>query len=191
MLTLFVVDTSPSGYPNGIRDVPRSINNLVAEVSATMDSESIVTAILARLGNQRIDRLHLAAHGNAGELFMGMGLNTFSVQPFCRLRGRFATGPFRVGVLIHGCAVASAHAIRESRQADFGITRGNSGVGIGFGTNGLNDRELAISRIRSTRGFTFLRAIAGFVGTRSERRLLRGKMWTWLPPESGGYKAPL
>ena len=132
MAIVYVVDVSPNGYPTGTQYVPTGGDNVLVSVGDTMDALSIVQSIERSLRpGTFIEKLHLASHGNSGELFMGMGLSIFNVGEFRRLSSRFVRGAFRVGILVHGCAVASTVSVSATdARSDFGVTPGIAAPGI-------------------------------------------------------------
>ena len=82
-------------------------------ISSKMSIRQIAQAVTRKAGRlRRVWLLVLLAHGNAGVLHFGRGLNVNSASQFSILRPFMNT--FGEGIEIHGCAVASDTAIADN-----------------------------------------------------------------------------
>ncbi len=174
IVDVFVVDVSPGGYPTGITYVPNRPDALLVQVRdpgwRPLDIAGAILAKVAERGTQtRIRQLHLASHGNSGELFMASGINIGNVNGMSILAGHLvAAGAFSASVFIHGCAVASSVVVDDGC-----MDNSNPGRPVGRtvclptpGRGATEPTGWAISggdmslRIRSGRGYQFLAAMA-------------------------------
>ena len=183
-VTVFVVDVTPGGYPTGTAYVPNRPDVVIVRVNCSnWQPLDIAAEILGKTAEHagpqgRISQLHLASHGNAGQLLMGAWINASNVTQMSMLGGRLATsGAFGATVLIHGCAVASCVDIEDGctdrsdprrpvrRETCFPTLGQAAGPPTGWTITG-GDEAL---RIRSGAGYRFLAAMV-----RTMRTSVRG-----------------
>ena len=174
IVNVFVVDVTPAGYPTGTNYVPNRPDVVTVQVNdQSWQPSDIAYEILAKVSERgaqtRIGKLHLASHGNSGELFMGRGIDVKNVYGLSILAGHLVeAGAFSATVVIHGCAVASSvpvdlgcmdHSI-PGRSVPRAVCMPTAGRGATDPTGwAISDGDLSL-RIRSGRGYQFLAAMA-------------------------------
>ncbi len=174
IVNVFVVDVTTAGYPTGTNYVPNRPDVVTVQVGdRRWQPSDIAYEILAKVSERgvttRIGKLHLASHGNSGELFMGSGIDIHNVNGLSILAGHLVeAGAFSATVLIHGCAVASNVAVEDGcidrsipgRSVLRPVCLPTPGRGATDPTGwAISGGDLSL-RIRSGRGYRFLAAMA-------------------------------
>ncbi len=102
IVNVFVVDVTTAGYPTGTNYVPNRPDVVTVQVGdRRWQPSDIAYEILAKVSERgvttRIGKLHLASHGNSGELFMGSGMDIHNVNGLSILAGHLVeAGAFSI-----------------------------------------------------------------------------------------------